>query len=71
MEFLNVQNDYTWVVSVLESCLTEPQIEVSKNLFERFLEKWVDEISDERRLRLSYTFNKTVLSKFSEIKSMG
>jgi hypothetical protein len=71
MEFLNVQNDYTWVVSVLESCLTEPQIEVSKNLFKRFLEKWVDEISDERRLRLSYTFNKTVLSKFSEIKSMG
>ena len=42
MEFLNVQNDYTWVVSVLESCLTEPQIEVSKNLFKRFLEKWVD-----------------------------
>ena len=71
MEFLNVQNDYTCVVSVLEYCLTEPQIEVSKNLFKRFLEKWVDEISDERRLRLSYTFNKTVLSKFSEIKSMG
>ena len=25
MEFINIQNDYTWVVKVLESCLTLPK----------------------------------------------
>ena len=68
MEFINVQNDYTWVVKVLESCLTESQISTSEKLFIRFLGKWKNEIPDERRDRLNNNFGKLVKSKTVEIR---
>ena len=49
MEFINIQNDYTWVVKVLESCLTESQIDASEKIFKQFLEKWENELPNERR----------------------
>lgn len=68
MEFIEIQNDYTWTIKVLESCITEPQIEVSEKLFSRFLSKWVDEISDERRLQFTHGFYRIVKSKFLEVR---
>jgi hypothetical protein len=68
MEFIKIQNDYTWTIKVLESCLTEPQIEVSEKLFSRFISKWSDEISDERRLQFTHGFYRLVKSKFLEVR---
>ena len=68
MQFIKIQNDYTWTIKVLESCLTEPQIEVSEKLFSRFLSKWVDEISDERRLQFTNGFYRLVKSKFLSVR---
>jgi len=68
MEFINIQNDYTWVVKVLESCLTESQISTSEKLFGQFLGKWKNEIPDERRDRLNDNFGKLVKSKTVELR---
>lgn len=68
MEFINIQNDYTWVVKVLESCLTESQINTSEKLFRQFLGKWKNEIPDERRDRLNDNFGKLVKSKTVELR---
>ena len=68
MEFINLQNDYTWVIEVLDSCNTEPQVEVCNNLFKQFLKKWSHEISDERKIRLVHGFNRTMGDKILDIR---
>jgi|TARA_R110000868_G_scaffold87087_1_gene243803 hypothetical protein len=68
MEFINIQNDYTWVVKVLESCLTESQVDASEKIFKQFLGKWGNELPDERREKLIYNFDKLVKSKTVEIR---
>jgi len=68
MEFINLQNDYTWVVKVLESCVTEFQIDASEKIFKQFLEKWGNELPDERREKLVNNFDKLVKSKTVEIR---
>lgn len=68
MEFINVQNDYTWVVKVLESCVTEFQIDASEKIFKQFLEKWRNKLPDKRREKLIYNFNKLVKSKTVEVR---
>ena len=68
MEFINLQNDYTWVIKVLESCVTEFQIDASEKIFKQFLEKWENELPNERREKLIYNFDKLVKSKSVEIR---
>jgi hypothetical protein len=68
MEFINLQNDYTWVIKVLESCVTEFQIDASEKIFKQFLEKWGNELPDERREKLVNNFDKLVKSKTVEIR---
>lgn len=68
MDFIKVQEEYSWVVSVLESCESENQVEVSKNLFKQYLIKWSHEISEERKTRLSHIFGKLTTSKVLEIR---
>ena len=40
MDKVVFKNEYDWVVNVLSSCKTLDQISVSRNLFNRLLEKW-------------------------------
>lgn len=68
MEFINLQNDYTWVIKVLESCVTEFQIDASEKIFKQFLEKWGNELPDERREKLVNNFDKLVKLKTVEIR---
>jgi hypothetical protein len=53
---------------VLESCLTESQIDASEKIFKQFLEKWGNELPDERREKLIYNFDKLVKSKTTEVR---
>lgn len=49
MDFINIQKDYDWVLNVLNSSINESQIKTCDKLFENFLTKWSDELSDERK----------------------
>jgi hypothetical protein len=68
MEFIKLQNEYAWVIEVLESCNTEPQVEVCNNLCKQFFKKWSDEISDERKIRLVHGFNRMMGDKILDIR---
>jgi hypothetical protein len=68
MEFIKLQNEYSWVIEVLESCNTEPQVMTTNNLFKQFIKKWSDEISDERKIRLVHGFNRLMGDKIINIR---
>ena len=68
MEFIKMQNEYAWVVDVLDSCNAIPQIEVAENLFNQYLKKWSDDISEVKKTHLTHVFSKLVKGKISEIK---
>ena len=68
MDILNIQKDYDWVLNVLNSCMNELQIKTSDRLFENFLIKWSDELSDERKQTFfsnykKYKSNRTIIVK--------
>jgi hypothetical protein len=68
MEFIKLQNEYSWVIEVLESCNTEPQVMTTNKLFKQFIKKWSDEISDERKIRLVHGFNRLMGDKILNIR---
>jgi hypothetical protein len=40
MDKVFFKNEYDWVINVLSSCKTLEQVQVSRNLFNRLIEKW-------------------------------
>lgn len=68
MEILQIQNEFSWVIKVLDSCVKEQQVTMTDKLFDRFLEKWKEFISDERKTRFSFIFDKAKKGKISEIR---
>lgn len=66
MDKVFFKNEYDWVVDVLSSCKTLDQISVSRNLFNRLLEKWkkTDISIDFSKIEMSYSkIEKVILSK--------
>lgn len=66
MDKVFFKNEYDWVVNVLSSCKTLDQISVSRNLFNRLLEKWkkTDVSIDFSKIEMSYSkIEKVILSK--------
>lgn len=66
MDKVFFKNEYDWVVDVLTSCKTLDQISVSRNLFNRLLEKWkkTDVSIDFSKIEMSYSkIEKVILSK--------
>ena len=66
MDKVFFKNEYDWVVDVLTSCKTLDQISVSRNLFNRLVEKWkkTDVSVDFSKIEVSYTkIEKVILSK--------
>jgi hypothetical protein len=58
------EKEFTWVMSVLNSCKTPQHIDSAENLFECFLNKWKPELSDTQVLNMNKKF---VTSKFDLI----
>lgn len=58
MDVLNIQKDYGWVLKVLESCRTNEQIQTCEKVFKNFINKWVDELSEERLMTFNWNFQK-------------
>lgn len=66
MDKVFFKNEYDWVVDVLSSCKTLDQIKVSRNLFNRLVEKWkkTDISVDFSKIEVSYTkIEKVILCK--------
>lgn len=66
MDKVFFKSEYDWVVDVLSSCKTLDQIKVSRNLFNRLVEKWkkTDVSVDFSKIEVSYTkIEKVILSK--------
>ena len=66
MDKVFFKNEYDWVIEVLSSCKTLDQIKVSRNLFNRLVEKWkkTDIFVDFSKIETSYTkIEKVILSK--------
>lgn len=66
MDKVFFKNEYDWVVNVLSSCKTLDQISVSRNLFNRLVEKWkkTDISIDFSKIEMSYSkIEKVILSK--------
>lgn len=40
MDKVFFKNEFDWVIDVLSSCKTLEQVQVSRNLFNRLVEKW-------------------------------
>lgn len=75
MDKVFFKSEYDWVVNVLTSCKTLDQIDVSRNLFNRLVEKWKkSELSiDFSKIETSYSkIEKVILSKMKKkVSSMS
>lgn len=67
MEIMILKKEYEWVLKILNSSINVYQIKTSENLFNAFINKWDDEISDEKKITLFYEFKKNKLLKCDEI----
>jgi hypothetical protein len=69
------KKEYDWVVEVLTSCKTLDQISVSRNLFNRLVEKWkkTNVSVDFSKIETSYSkMEKVILSKMrKKVSSMS
>lgn len=68
MEFLTIENEYQWVLRVLESSINIDQINTSKNLFTCFMNKWSYDISDISEMKFKNTFKLRLTHQENKIK---
>lgn len=61
MEQIKMENDFNWVMRVLNSSKTNTHIENSVKLFDLFINKWSEYISDS-------VYELTYCSKFNKLK---
>lgn len=61
MEEIKMENDFKWVIKVLNSSKTETHVKNSVKLFDLFILKWVSTMND-NIYKISYT------SKFNKAK---
>ena len=69
MDKVFFKNEYDWVINVLSSCKTLEQIQVSRNLFNRLVEKWkkTDILIDFSKIEVSYCkIESVILSKLKK-----
>jgi len=58
-------NQYTWLMKVLDSCKNPDQIETSEKLFELYMKRWKNDISEKNIILLSNNFDKEKKVKLS------
>lgn len=63
MENKSFINDFQRVIQVMESCVTDSQLEIARNYFNLFLLKYVDKMPDQYRLTLIFHYGKLEKSK--------
>jgi hypothetical protein len=67
MNIISIETEYQWVLKTLNSCLTIDQVNVSDKLFDAYLTKWSDELSDVKLLTINSTYERQKSLKTIEI----
>lgn len=60
-------DQYTWLMKVLDSCENTAQIETSERLFELYMKKWKNDISEKNVSLLSNNFEKEKKGQLSKV----
>ena len=68
MNIISIETEYQWVLKTLNSSLTLDHINVSDRLFESYLTKWSDELSDVKLMTINSTYGRQKSLKSIEIQ---
>ena len=68
IDFINVDNEFDWVVKILNSCVNLPQIGTTDKLFESYKNRWSEELSDVKVLTLNSRYEREKSLKILEIQ---
>ena len=68
MNIISIETEYQWVLKTLNSSLTLDHINVSDRLFESYLTKWSDELSDIKLMTINSTYERQKSLKSIEIQ---
>ena len=68
MNILSIETEYEWVLKTLNSSMTMGHINVSDKLFDAYITKWTDELSDVKLLTINSTYGREKSLKILEIQ---
>jgi hypothetical protein len=68
MNIISIETEYQWVLKTLNSSLTLDHINVSDRLFESYLTKWSDELSDIKLMTINSTYERQKSLRTIEIQ---
>jgi len=68
MNIISIETEYDWVLKTLNSSLTLDHINVSDKLFESYLTKWSDELSDVKLMTINSTYERQKSLRTIEIQ---
>jgi len=68
MNIISIETEYDWVLKTLNSSLTLDHINVSDKLFESYLTKWSDELSDVKLVTINSTYERQKSLRTIEIQ---
>ena len=69
MNIISIETEYQWVLKTLNSSLTLDHINVSDRLFESYLTKWSDELSDIKLMTINSTYERQKSLRTIEIQT--
>jgi hypothetical protein len=65
------QNQYTWIMKVLDSCQNDSQVGTTEKLFELYKKRWASELTQKRVMTLNSNFDKEKKSKLFNLRKKG
>jgi len=68
MNIISIDTEYQWVLKTLKSSLTIDHVNVSDKLFEAYLTKWSDELSDVKLLTINSIYERQKSLKTVELQ---
>jgi hypothetical protein len=63
----NPDSEFLWVMRILKSSKTRPQINSSQKLFHNFLQKWDDTLKSDKKFKMIIEFNQEKLNTKEKI----
>jgi len=68
MNIISIETEYDWVLKTLNSSLTLDHINVSDKLFESYLTKWSNELSDVKLVTINSSYERQKSLRTIEIQ---
>jgi hypothetical protein len=65
------QNQYTWIMKVLDSCQNDVQVATTEKLFELYKKKWINDMTQKHIVTLTANFDKEKKSKLFNLRKKG